>query len=167
MEFQIESLGKRHDRTGFSCGDSELDEWFRRRSSQDVKRNVARVFVAVDPDLGVTGFYSLSSFTLSIDDIPEELARKLPRYGAIPAALIGRLATDLKVRRKGVGKLLLADGIRRILSASEKIAVFAIVVDAKNEEAARFYQGFGFRPLPLHPLRLFLPTSTALAALTS
>jgi hypothetical protein len=69
------------------------------------------VFVAVDDERGVVGFYSLSSFTLALDDLPEEIARKLPRYDAIPAALIGRLARDQQVRGAGIGDLLLADAV--------------------------------------------------------
>lgn len=165
MAIAIEPLGKHHDRAAFSCGQPELDDWFRHRASQDDKRDVARVFVAVDDDLGVVGFYSLSSYTLAIDELPEDLGRKLPRYGAIPAALIGRLARDERARGRAVGDLLLADAVRRVLGAGQSVAVFAIVVDAKDERAADFYRAFGFRSFPSRPGRLFLPTSTARKAL--
>ena len=165
MEISIEPLGKHHDRTTFQCGQPALDDWFRHRASQDEKRNVARVFVAVTPDLGVIGFYSLSSLSLSLEALPEEVAHRLPRYDAIPAALIGRLARDERVRGRGVGELLLADAIQRILGAGRSVAVFAIVVDAKDDRAAEFYRAFGFRVFPLQPKRLFLLTATAAAAL--
>ena len=84
----IEPLGK-HDRAAISCGVAALDDWFRFRAGQDEKRNLARVFVAIDDQLGVVGFYSLSSFTLAIPDLPAEHAKRLPRYDAIPAALMG------------------------------------------------------------------------------
>jgi len=161
----LEPLGKQHDRSKFSCGQAELDDWFRRRAGQDERRDIARVFVAVDSELGVVGFYSLSSFKLDFDDLPEEIARKLPRYDGVPAALIGRLARDLRVRGKGVGGLLVADALRRILSAARSLAVFAIMVDAKDERAATFYEGFGFRRFPLHPNRLFLLASSVATAL--
>jgi GNAT superfamily N-acetyltransferase len=162
---RIEPLGKQHDRATFSCGQVDLDDWFQHRASQDDKRNVARVFVAVDDELGVVGFYSLSSFTLSLRDPPKEIARKLPRYDAIPAALIGRLARDERARGRRIGELLLADAIRRTLGAGRSLAVFAIVVDAKDERAAEFYKAFGFRAFPSRPRRLFLPTATAAAGL--
>jgi GNAT superfamily N-acetyltransferase len=165
----IEPLGKHHDRAGFSCGQPDLDSWFRHRASQDEKRHVARVFVAFDNESSVEsaviGFYCLSSLSLSIEDLPEEIARKLPRYDAIPAALIGRLARAERARGQGVGELLLADAIRRILGAGRSIAVFAIVVDAKDDRAVDFYKAFGFLPFPLRPRRLFLPTATAAAGL--
>jgi GNAT superfamily N-acetyltransferase len=165
LSVRIEPLGKRHDRATFSSGQPDIDDWFRRRASQDEKRNVARVFVAIDDDLGIIGFYGLNSYTLALTELPEEIARKLPRYDAIPAARIGRLARDERVRGRGVGELLLADAVRRILGAGRSVAVFAIVVDAKDDRAAAFYRRFGFQPFPLQPSRLFLLTSTALAAL--
>jgi GNAT superfamily N-acetyltransferase len=166
LEIVIEPLGKHHDRAKFSCGQPELDDWFRLRASQDEKRNIARVFVAVSGDQGVIGFYSLSSLSLSLENLPAELAQKLPRYSAIPAALIGRLARDERVRGQGVGELLLADAIQRVLNAGRSIAFFAIVVDAKDDRAAAFYRELGFREFPLQPSRLFLLASTAAAALT-
>src|SRR3977135_3357900 len=103
----IEPLGK-HDRAAFSCGVAALDDWFHLRAGQDEKRNVARVFVAIDDRYGSVGFSSLSSFPLPTDTLPIEHAKRLPRYDAIPAALIGRLARDVRVRGEGVGELLLA-----------------------------------------------------------
>mgnify|MGYP001557720114 CR=1 FL=1 len=165
MDLRFEPLGAQHDRSRFSCGHAALDDWFRRRAGQDERRNVARVFVAVDAELGVVGFYSLSSFKLDMGEVPEELASKLPRYDGVPAALIGRLARDSRVRGKGIGELLVADAVRRILSAAQSLAVFAIIVEAKDEHAVRFYEGFGFRRFPLRPNRLFLLASAAIAAL--
>jgi ribosomal protein S18 acetylase RimI-like enzyme len=164
LTIRIEPLGS-HDRSGFSSGQRELDDWFRRRAGQDEKRNVARVFVAVDEVLGVIGFYSLSTYTIALPDLPEEIARKLPRYAAIPAALIGGLARDRRARGRKVGDLLLADAVRRILGAGRSVGVFAIVVDAKDERAEEFYRTFGFERFPQQPRRLFLLTSVAIAAL--
>jgi GNAT superfamily N-acetyltransferase len=160
-----EPLGK-HDRATFSCGVASLDDWFRLRAGQDEKCNVARVFVAIDDQGGIVGFYSLSSFTLTIADLPPELAKRLPRYDAIPAALIGRLARDEKVRGEGIGELLLADAVRRVIGAARSLAVFAIVVEATEEKAAAFYRDFGFMPFPNRPLRLFMPASEAAEAVS-
>ncbi len=165
MGIVIEPLGKQHQRAEFTCGQPELDDWFHRRASQDDRRNIARVFVAADDALGVIGFYSLSSFTLSMDNVWEEIARKLPRYDAIPAALIGRLARDTRVRGQGIGEFLLADAVRRTLGAGKTLAVFAIVVEAKDQRAVDFYKGFGFQSFPLQPNRMFLLTSTAATAI--
>ena len=161
----IEPLG-RHDRTAFSCGVAALDDWFRLRAGQDEKRNVGRIFVAIDDQRGIVGFYSLSSFTFTIADLPPEYVKRLPRYDVIPAALIGRLARDERVRGEGVGGLLLADAVRRVIGASRSLAVFAIVVEAMDEKAAAFYRDFGFAPFPNRPLRLFMPASAAAEAVS-
>lgn len=111
------------------------------------------------------GFYSLSTFSLTADELPDHIGRRLPRYGAIPAVLIGRLARDIRTRGQGMGELLLADAIARILATSESVTVFAIVVDAKDRAAKAFYESFGFQPFPSRPMRLFLPTATAVEAM--
>ena len=165
MAFVFEPLGPEHDRRTFSCGQPALDDWFRQRAGQDVRRDVARVFVARDAEGHVAGFYSLCSFAFAVDDLPPALARRLPRYGLVPAVLIGRLARHHRWRGAGLGELLLADAIRRIVAASAALAVFAIVVDAKDDPAVAFYGKFGFAPFPGHPRRLFLPLATAKAAL--
>jgi predicted GNAT family N-acyltransferase len=159
----IEPLGK-HDRAAFSCGVTALDDWFHLRAGQDKKRNVARVFVAIDDQRRIVGFYSLSSFTLDIAELPPEYANHLPRYDLIPAALIGRLARDQRVRGEEVGDLLLADAVRRVIGASRALAVSAIVVEVTDEKAAAFYRDFGFTPFPSRPLRLFMHVSEAAEA---
>jgi GNAT superfamily N-acetyltransferase len=165
LAIQFEPLTKQHDRSKFSCGQPSLDDWFQRRAGQDDRRNVARVFVAVDPGLGIVGFYSLSSFKVDLGDLPEDIARKLPLYDGVPAALIGRLARDVRVRGQGVGELLVADAVRRLLSVSRTIAIFAIVVDAKDERPVSFYESLSFRRFPTHANRLFLLASSAGIAL--
>lgn len=163
-QLRFEPLQSHHDRRAFTCGVPVLDDWFRTRASQDRRRRVAQIFVALD-DQGIAGFYSLGMFSLALDSIPAELARKLPRYDAIPAALIGRLARHVRVAGSGIGDLLVADAVTRVLAAAESVAAYAIVVDAKDERGRAFYEAHGFIPLPSRPNRLFLPTEVAAAAL--
>jgi GNAT superfamily N-acetyltransferase len=164
VPIRFEPLDRRHDRGFFVSGVRPLDDWFRTRATQDQRRHVAQVFVALD-DEGIVGFYSLSMFTLALESLPESLARKLPRYDAIPAALIGRLARHERAKGAGVGDLLVADAVKRVLAAAESVAAYAIVVDAKDEGGRRFYASHGFISLPSRPNRLFLLTETAAAAL--
>ena len=164
MPITIRPLAKIDDRSEFACGEPALDEWFQRRAGQDERRHLARVFVAVDETPQILGFYSLSSYTVTLTELSPELARKLPRYEAIPAALIGRLARDQRAHGHGVGSLLLVDAIRRIIKLSETIAIFAIVVEAKNDRAAAFYEPFGFTRSAEKSMRLYLPLATAVQA---
>lgn len=164
MGLRFELLDRAHDRSSFSCGVEALDDWFRTRAAQDQRRHVAQVFVAVD-EQGIVGFYSLSMFTLALDDLPRRWAHKLPKYDAIPAALIGRLGRHVRAKGQGIGDLLLIDAIRRVLSAAESVAAYAIVVDAKDERGQAFYEAHGFIAFPSMPHRLFLLTETAQAGL--
>jgi predicted GNAT family N-acyltransferase len=163
---RFEVLSGDHDRATFRCGNAALDQWFRTRAGQDQKRKVAQVFVALREER-VVGFYSLSMFTLALESLPDTLAKKLPRYDAIPAALIGRLARAEREKGTGIGDLLLADAIKRVLTAAESVAAYAIVVDSKDEAGKRFYEQHGFIPLVSRPARLFLLTQTAAAALAA
>ena len=95
------------------------------------------------------------------------MAHKLPRYEAIPAALIGRLARHERAKGSGIGDLLIADAVKRVVAAAESVAAYAIVVDAKDEHGRRFYDSHGFSSLPSRPNRLFLLTETAAAALAA
>ncbi len=166
MPVRFELLGRRHDRDrrAFVSGEPALDGWFRTRAGQDQRRHVAQVFVALD-DQGIIGFYSLSMFTLTLESLPESLAHKLPKYDAIPAALIGRLARHERTRGSGIGDLLIADAVKRVLSVTGSVAAYAIVVDSKNDDSRRFYESHGFVSLPSRPNRLFLLTETAAAGL--
>lgn len=148
-----------HDRSGFSCGSTELDRYIREFASQDVRRDIARVFVAIAAGSSVLGYYSLSAASYRRDDLPAEHAKRLPRY-PVPAALLGRLAVDESARGQGLGAHLLMDAIERVRLASETLAVHAIIVDAFDHGAVAFYRKFGFIGFVEDDRRLFLPMST-------
>lgn len=161
---RTEPLGSHHDRAAFHCGLSQLDEYFVRQASQDVKRRVAAVFVLADENdpRRVIGYYTLSSFAVRPCGLPAELVKKLPRYPTVPATLIGRLARD--VSYPGTGHLLLADALKRILASSGEVASALVVVDAKDDQAAGFYRKFGFLPFHQEARKLWLPMATVAAA---
>ena len=153
----VEPLGRRHERTAFSCGLPELDRYLVRQAGQDVRRRIARVFVCTVGDADtVLGYYTLSALSIDLSSLPETLSRKLPRH-PVPCVLLGRLAVDASTHGQGLGRLLLADAVKRVMAAGEIVAMYAMIVDAANEDAKRFYQGFGFTPLRDAPMRLFLP----------
>ena len=118
------------------------------------------MYVAVDDLTGaIVGFNTLSATSIAWLDIPEHLARKLPRY-PIPAALIGRLVVDRRFHQGNLGKYLLFNALDRIVALAQQIALFAVVVDAKDNTAAGFYLRYGFEPLSNRGLRLLLPLAT-------
>jgi len=105
------------------------------------------------PDGAIAGYYTLSAASITATALPADVVKKLPRYDQIPAILLGRIAVDLKYRGMGFGRYLLADALKR--ARANEIAAFAVVVDAKDEEAKRFYLRAGFVPLPDRPMTLF------------
>lgn len=160
MSHQIRPLDASIVTTSFQCGSTHLDEYIRRYASQDVRKNVARVFVALpEKDLQrLAGFFTLSAGSVSCSCLPDSLARKLLRY-PVPVALIGRLAVNNEFKGKGLGSILLADACHKVSQASAVLAVAGVIVDAKDHKAVSFYKHFGFIPLQGQPDRLLLPAS--------
>ena len=153
----IEPLNTSHDRPNFHCGVDALDRYLKKQAKQDIKRSISRVFIATTPDnpKKVIGYYTLSSLSIELNQLPEKLSRKLPKHQVI-AALIGRLGVSQIAQGKGVGRMLLADAIKRTLAISDEIAIYAIVVDAISSDTRLFYERFGFNRLSDEINRLFL-----------
>ena len=159
-QFVFEPLGSTHDRAAFACGEPILDDYLKTQASQEAKKKIAAIFVMTANGKAIAGFYTLSQYAILSSEIPETISRKLPKYGRIPATLIGRLARHTAHRKTGVGDLLLADALRRCLEISKRAASWAVVVEAKNESGTAFYKKWGFETFLSHPLKLFLPTKT-------
>lgn len=156
---RFEPLGA-HDRAAFSCGTEALDDYIKKQASQDVRKNVAVVYVATLDGRTILGYYTLSQYSVQLEDIPIELSRKFPKYPALPATLLGRLARDISTKGQGLGEFLLLDALYRVLAMSEHIASAAVVTDAKDQNAVDFYKKYGFIELPKTGLRLFLPMAS-------
>lgn len=158
--FRIEALAPRHERSGFDCGVEALNRYFHQQVSQDIRRRVTACFVAVAEGGGeIAGYYTLASASVALAELPEDVAKKLPRYPTVPAVRMGRLAIARAFAGQGLGATLLADALTRSLRA--EIPAFALIVDAKDEQAAAFYRHHGFLALQSDPLTLFLPLATA------
>jgi GNAT superfamily N-acetyltransferase len=149
-----------HDRSSFDCGTEALNRYLREQASQDVKRLMANCFVAVDTATQViAGYYTLAASSVLATALPPEILKRLPRYPLLPAALIGRLAVDHRFHGKGLGSALLADAALRVLKGDAK--AFALIVDAKDDNAVAFYEHLGFQRFAGRPRSLFLPLATA------
>jgi len=160
--YRIEPLGDRYDRADFSCGVEVLDGYLRVQAGQDSRKRVATCFVLVGADGSLAGYYTLSATSILLVDLPTDIARKLPRYPAIPATLMGRLAVDRRNHGRRLGEFLLFDAFSRTVRS--EIASFAFIVDAKNDAARSFYEHYGFRRLPSAGQRLFLPLAEIAAS---
>lgn len=164
--FRIERLDKAINRAGFKSDSPALNRYFQEQVTQDIKRNVATCFVAIElsggeSDETIAGYYTLASASVLLADLPPSVGKKLPRYPTVPAVRMDRLAVDQKYKGQGLGSGLLADALARFAQA--EIAAFALLVDAKDASAMRFYLHHGFISLPSNSLSLFLPLATAVA----
>ena len=156
---RVEILASRHQRIDFSCGVAALDRYFHQLVTQDIRRRLSNCFVAIDPVGAIVGYYTFAAAGIPLTELPPELARRLPRYPSIPAALIGRLAVDRRFHGEGVGGLLVVDAISRAISAAP--AIYALIVEAKDDRALGFYRHLGFQPFIGRPMTLFLPLAEA------
>jgi ribosomal protein S18 acetylase RimI-like enzyme len=160
--FYSEALGK-HDRSAFSSGNERIDAYFRTTVSQDVKRHYAQCYVLIERETSrLAGFYSLSATNIPLTEIAADVARKLPRYPSVPAALIGWLGRDLGFRGQEIGAMLLRDAVVRV--AASNIGVYALCADAIDDAAVEFYRRFLFTVFESRPRSLFLPIATAIQA---
>jgi predicted GNAT family N-acyltransferase len=159
-DFKVEPLGKAHDRAAFFCGITPLDNYLKRQAGHDVAKRVAVCFVLTPDGKTIAGYYTLSQYALDLVELPAETVKKLPRYPEVPTTLLGRLALSERFRGQRLGEFLLLDALYRCLRQSSQVASAAVVVDAKDESAKRFYEHFEFVPLPGIPNRLFLPMQT-------
>ena len=152
---RIEPLGERHDRGGFDCGVEALDRYLRTQARQDMSRRIASCFVLVDEGTAPLAYYTIAATSIGLAELPESLAKRLPRYPLVPATLLGRLAVDRRHRGRGFGQHMLLDAFARTLRSD--IASWAIVVQAKDEGAAAFYRAHDFRSLTAGARQLFIP----------
>ena len=167
ITYRIEPLVARHNRAAFSCGVEALDAYLRKQAGQDVSKHVAAAFVITPNGVTIAGFYTLSAHIVNLGDLPDHIAKKLPRYPNVPATLLGRLAVSQDFRGQGLGELLLLDALKRVLGSIREVASAVVVVDAKDERAREFYVRHDFMPLPLRPNRLFYPVRTIVKLFSS
>lgn len=154
MEYITVHLERSFKKSEFKCGKAPLDDYLHKIAKQDAQRDIARTFVHVE-GTKIKGYYSISSSSIQRIDLPDEHLKKLPLYPALPTIILGRLAVDERYQGQGLGPQLLIDAFRRCCVANQIIASHALVVDAIDDDAKRFYEKFGF--IALDSKKLFLP----------
>ena len=147
-----------HDRAGFHCDVPTLDEYLHRFASQHRRKGVSNAYVLVESSMPgvILGYYTLSAAQVDAAALSDADRRKLPRY-PVPCFRMGRLACRADRRGEGLGRLLVGCAVQRCLQARRQVAAFALVVDAKDAAAKKFYEHFGFTPCADAPMTLYLP----------
>lgn len=135
-------------RDHFSCGKASLDNYILRNVTKDISSGACTCFVILDDQQRVIAYYTLSTDSISLDDAPEALKKKI-NYPHIPVILLGRLAVHNEYMGLGFGKIMIADALKRSLQAAkEQIGSAAVIVDPIDADAERFYQKYGFTKIP-------------------
>lgn len=159
---------KWHDRSGFSCGVEQVDNYFKMTANKLHKAGNVRLMVMTKGDNDVIGFYALNAHAVQFEELPKKYARTRPSHGSIPAAYISMIGRDKRYRGSSYGGDLLVDALRRIVSAADQIGISVIMLDVLDcgdtEKTARrkaLYESYGFQPIASVPMRMFLPIAVA------
>ena len=158
-DLAVERLTEKHDRASFDCGQSSLNDYLQRSARQNAELHLGRTDVLVVPSrTKIEGYYTISSGSVAREDLPE---KRLPRY-PVPVVLMGRLAVDRQAQGRGYGEWLLQDALKRSAQVAQHLGIYAVVVDALNEQAQNFYRKYGFTETVDDPMRLYLPIKTVI-----
>jgi GNAT superfamily N-acetyltransferase len=159
-------LAKLHDRAGFDCGESALNLYLQKYARQNHEAGGSKCFVAapLDAPAHILGYYTLSPASLEYARTPDLARKGLARY-EVPVYRLGRLVLATSVQRRGLGGALLLRAAERCLRVAKEVGGVALLIDAKNEDVARWYQSYGALALDDAPLSLVLPLAAAAVAL--
>jgi GNAT superfamily N-acetyltransferase len=159
-------IGKKHDRDSFDCSDADLNTYLKRYARPNHESGGAKCFLAVpsDESTKILGFYTLSPASLDYARTPALAKKGLGRYD-VPVFRIGRLAVDQSAQGRGLGGSLLLRAAERCIRVAVEVGGVALLIDAKNDRAATWYESYGALRLTDAPLSLALPLATVAAAL--
>lgn len=158
MSFNLsppQPLTAEHRLEDFTCGESSLDDWLRRRALINQTTGASRTFVVTDESGQVLAYYALAAGAVSHQESPGTIRRNMP--DPVPVMVLARLAVDQRLQGQQVGGALLKDALQRAVSVAQNIGVRALLVHALNDRARQFYAHYGFVPSPANPMTLMLP----------
>lgn len=164
MTLHIVPLSRDHDRERFCCSDPAIDIFLKQKAMQDQHLDLSRSYVLADESepAAIVGF-----FTITLIHIPQEVIPgdrpKIKRE--IPAVLLGQLGVDREHQGNGFGELMLIDAQAKAIQAAEIVGIRAVVLDARSERLAVWYESHGFIRLG-NGLRMVKRTETIRRELT-
>ena len=157
----------KHDRAAFSCGITQVDNFFRRTANKLAKADNIRTFIMSAPEGQLIGFYATSADAIDYTELPDRFARKRPLHGSIPAAYISMIGVDSRFQAQGYDGDLLVDCLKRLAVAADALGIAVVMLDvldsghpAKVAKRIALYTSYRFQPLPSNDVRLFLPIAT-------
>lgn len=156
-----EPLGPQHHLQPFQSGVETLDVWLKQRALKNQQSGASRTFVACESHR-VMAYYALASSAVTVDVASSRFRRNMP--DPIPVVILGRLAVDLSLQGKGIGRALMQDAGKRIIQAADMIGIRGVLVHALSADAKAFYERIGFNPSPLDPMILMITLADLKAA---
>lgn len=159
MRLTLVPIDKKTAKADFDCGYPELNAYLRQFAVKNDKLSIGKTFVAITERNEIAGYLTLSTAQIEAKKMPADIQIKLPRY-PVPAFRIGKLAVSIKLQGLGVGRWLLTQAFIKAIEISQNIGLFAVIVDAIDTKAKKFYLKYGFKALEEYPLTLFLPLAT-------
>ncbi len=150
-----EPLALQHRLEGFDCGKPALNDWLLRHARQAQGSGSAKTFVVADGDDRVAGYFNLTVGQVDTLEAPERIRKGIGQY-PVPVVILARLAVSREHHGRGIGVGMLQDAIRRTLVIAEQAGVRAMLTHPIDEDAARFYNRFGFIASPLREQQLLL-----------
>ena len=148
------ALSAAHRVEGFSCGESVLDDWLRRRALPNQGSGASRTFVVVDDTQQVMGYYALAAGAVAHEEATRGIRQNMP--DPVPVTVLARLAVDQRAQGRKLGAALLRDALQRTVAVLAEVGIRALLVHALHDEARRFYEHHGFRASAIHPMTLML-----------
>lgn len=148
-----ERLTSSHDVSQFECGETALDNWFKRRALQNEEAGASRTYV-LRAGQEIAGYYALATGAIAHVEATGKVRRNMP--DPVPVIILGRLAIASKFQGRGIGPALLRDAVLRTVQAAEIAGIRAILVHAISDQAKHFYEKYGFIPSPADPMTLMI-----------
>lgn len=150
-----EPLALQHRLEGFDCAKPALNDWLLRHARQAHGSGSAKTFVVADGDDRVAGYFSLTVGQVDTLEAPERIRKGIGQY-PVPVVILARLAVSREHHGRGIGVGMLQDVVRRTLVIAEQAGVRTMLTHSIDEDAARFYNRFGFIASPLRERQLLL-----------
>lgn len=147
-------LTQDHHVNSFSCGETVLDDWLKRRALANNISGASRTFVVADDDYQVMGYYALAAGAVTHQESTRSIRENMP--DPVPVMVLARLAVDVRAQGMKLGAALLRDAVERCVLVSENAGVRALLVHALHDQARQFYEYYGFKAAPSHPMTLML-----------
>ena len=156
----IEPLDVEISRAAFCCSEPELCNFFRDHAADHHQHYYARVYVALYEGL-IVGYYWLvaQSYPL-VGKLSRQAEAKLERITFAPCVYLGMIAVQWEMQGNGIGKALMIHAFGRTLEVAEHVGVYALTLEAINEDKAKTYEKWNFIRFIDNELLMFIPLAT-------